>query len=113
MSDTISSADPDPIRRSVPSAGGELPTSPDPETVGGGPVSTPPPTPTPPDGAPEDPTPPDAPVGEAAGVADETLPDGVLPEVDGGLIETDVAMGGEDTVEANDLLDSGEVDRGD
>lgn len=113
MSDTISSADPDPIRRSAPSAGGELPTSAhdaDPQTVGGGPVSTPPPTPTPPDGAPEDPTLPDAAVGDAAG---EALPDGVIPEADGGLIETDAAMGGEDTVDANDLLDGGEVDRGD
>ena len=90
MSNDTISPDPDPIRHSEPSAGGELPS------------------PTPPDAASEDPTPPDAPVGEAAG-----LPDGTLPEADGGVIETDIAMGGEDTVEANDLLDDGEVDRGD
>ncbi|UDF14169.1 hypothetical protein LH407_04730 [Antiquaquibacter oligotrophicus] len=52
----------------------------------------------------EDPTPPDVPV---------ALGDKHLPEADGGEIETDAAMGGEDTVEANDLLDGGEVERGD
>ena len=97
MSDTISSADPDPIRHSAPSPGGEVPT---PE-------------------APEDPTPPDAPVGDAAGEAaadasgtsDETLPQGYVPEVDGGVIQTDAALGGPDTVIANDALDGGEIER--
>lgn len=103
MTDHIS-PDPDPIRHSAPSGGGESPAPEDP---------TPDPAvdPTPPDGAPEDPTPPDAPVGEAAGISDEELPEGTIPEADGGIIITDVAMGGEDTVAANDLLD-GAVDRG-
>ena len=89
MSNDTISPDPDPIRHSEPSPGGELPT------------------PTPPDAAPEDPTPPDAPVGDAAG-----LPDGTLPEADGGVIETEESLDGTDTVAANDLLDGGEVDRG-
>lgn len=95
MSEQLS-PDPDPIRHSAPSGGGESPAPVDP---------------TPPDAAPEDPTPPDVPVGEAAGISDEELPEGTIPEADGGVIVTDAAMGGEDTVAANDLLD-GEVDRG-
>lgn len=85
MTDHIS-PDPDPIRHSAPSGGGESPA----------PVDRTPP---------EDPTPPDAPVGEAAGLSDEELPEGSLPEADGGVIVTDVAMGGEDAGAANDLLD--------